>query len=152
VPFFTLPLQQSGSMGAIVHARVGVSAPKKEALIKANQAVPNVFQIRALIDTGASGTCLDPMVLTALALEPTGKATVNTPTTGDRPEIKDQYDISLMIPGALATTPPLVIDNLAVISAELFAQQRFHALLGMDVLGMCLFVLNGQTRQFSLSY
>jgi predicted aspartyl protease len=152
MPFFTLALQSSGSMGAIVNASVGVSAPKKEALAKANLPVPKNFSIRALIDTGASGTCLDPLVLTSLGLEPTGKAVVSTPTTGDKPEIKDQYDISLIIPGALATSPPLIIENLAVICAELHAKQGFHALIGMDVLGMCLFVVNGQTKEFSISY
>lgn len=133
-------------------AYIGVSAAKADALTAAKQDIPKRIQIRAMIDTGASGTCVDPSVLKSLSLTPTGKATVNTPTTGAAPEIKDQYDVSLAIPGALATHTPLYIPTLAVIEAELLVQQGFHALIGRDVLAMCMLMYNGATGQFSLAY
>lgn len=60
--------------------------------------------------------------------------------------------MSLAVPGALTTHAPLYIPNLAVIEAELLAQQGFHALIGRDVLAACVFFYNGVTKQFSLAY
>ena len=133
-------------------AFVGVSEARRAALIAAGQPVPNPERITALIDTGASGTCVDPSVLQALALTPTGMATVNTPSTGSQPHITEQYDVLLVVPGATATHQPLVRPNLAVISAKLLAPQGFHALIGRDVLSMCLLEYNGATNMFSLAY
>jgi len=149
VPFFTLNLSPQGPL---VNAMIGVSGERRKALQTAKQAIPAPQPIRALIDTGASGTCVDPSVLQALALTPTGIVTVNTPSTGPQPHSAEQFDVSLFIPGALLTTPPLTIQNLPVISAELLASQGFHALIGRDILSMCLLVVNGQIKNFSLSY
>ena len=112
----------------------------------------NPVQIRGLIDTGASGTCVDPSVLTTLGLSPTGSVTVNTPSTGNQPHVADQYDVSLLIPGALATHAPLAVPNLPVMCAELLTAQGFHALIGRDILSHCLFSFNGAMGLFTLAY
>ena len=138
--------------GPILTGYIGVSLAKRNALTAANQPVPNVVQIRGLVDTGASGTCVDPSVLTSLGLTPTGSVTVNTPSTGSQPHTADQYDVSLMIPGALATHAPLSVPNLAVMCAELLLAQGFHALIGRDILARCLFAYNGTTNTFTLAY
>jgi predicted aspartyl protease len=135
----------------MVVAFIGVSAARREALVAEKQPIPNIVQVSALIDTGASGTCIDPSILKALKLSPSGKALVNTPTTGTTPELKDQYDVSIFIPGTQQDTP-LMVSNLAVIEAELLTQQNIHALIGRDVLALCLLAYNGKTRTFSLAY
>jgi len=66
--------------------------------------------------------------------------------------MKDQYDVGLIIHGATLEAPPLTIESLPVLSAELHNQQGFHALIGMDVIGTCLFILDGQTKLFSLAF
>jgi Aspartyl protease len=149
VPHFTL---QVVPQGPLLIASIGVSEAKASALTDAKQAIPSRVQINAMVDTGASGTCIDPSVLRSLNLTPTGKASVNTPTTGGAPEVRDQYDVSLLIPGSLETHAPLYIPTLAVIEAELFVQQGFHALIGRDVLEMCILIYNGPVGQFSLAY
>jgi hypothetical protein len=135
-----------------VIAFVGVSDARRQTLSAANEQVPTPQQVSALIDTGASDTCVDPAVLNALGLSPTGAATVNTPTTGTNPQIQDQYDVSLFIPGATATDLPLVITALPVISSELLAAMGFHALIGRDVLSRCLLAYNGTMRHFTIAY
>ena len=116
------------------------------------QPVPNPVQIRGLVDTGASGTCVDPSVLTTLGLSPTGSVTVNTPSTGTQPHVADQYDVSLMIPGAHPTHAPLVVQNLPVMCAELLVPQGFHVLIGRDILSRCLLNYNGPMNLFTLAY
>ena len=136
--------------GPIITAFVGVSIPRRDALKAANQQVPTPVQMRALLDTGASGTCIDPSVLTALALTPTGTALVNTPTTGTTPQTTDLYDVAIMIPGPPGATP-LFSQTLPVMASELLVAQGFHALIGRDILSQCVFVYNG-SGFFTLSY
>jgi hypothetical protein len=116
------------------------------------QTVPNAAQVRILVDTGASHTCMDPAVLQGLGLTPTGVATVNTPTTGSQPQSQDQYDVGLLIPGSLPTHVPLVISNLPVICAEFLQAQGFHGLLGRDVLSKCILIYNGPVNFFTVAY
>jgi hypothetical protein len=69
VPHFTLSL---GPNGPVLNAIVAVSQERNAALVAAGQPAPKPQPIRALVDTGASATCVDPSVLAALSLTPTG--------------------------------------------------------------------------------
>jgi hypothetical protein len=134
----------------MVDAVVTVSAARRTALIAANQQVPNPVPIRGLLDTGASGTAVDPSVLTTLGLTPTGSTLVNTPTTGATPQPVDLYDVGFVIPGP-AGGSHLFSQTLPVMASELLAAQGFHALIGRDILSQCVFVYNG-SGFFTLSY
>lgn len=149
MPHFTLPLSPTGPL---LNAFVGVSEGRRLALTAANQPIPNPVPIRALVDTGASGTCLDPVVLTGLGLNPTGSVTVNTPSTGSQPHVADQYDVSLFVPGSLPTHVPLTINTIPVICAELLQQQGFHALIGRDILSQCVLIYLGAVGAFTLAF
>jgi len=149
LPHFTL---QITPQGCLLNALVGVSEARKAALIASSSVPPAAVPIRALVDTGASGTCVDPSVLETLALTATGKVSVNTPSTGTQPHEADQYDISLVVPGADPTHLPLSIGNLPVICAELLLPQGFHALIGRDVLSRCVFVYNSLVGLYTVCY
>lgn len=133
-------------------AYVGVSHARAAALTTASLPLPTPVTIQALIDTGASGTCVDPSVLQTLGLTPSGSVTVNTPSTGNHPHTADQYDVSIFVPGSLATQPPLIVPNLAVVCSELLPSQGFHALIGRDILSVCIFTYNGAAGLFTLAY
>jgi hypothetical protein len=64
VSHLTLALDPSG--GPVLPVGVAVSQARREALTTAGREVPPVASIRALVDTGASCTCVDPAVLEAL--------------------------------------------------------------------------------------
>ena len=149
MPHFTL---QISPQGPILLVYIGVSQARQAALAAAGQQIPQPVPIQALIDTGASGTCVDPSVLSMLGLTPTGVVSVNTPSTGNQPHIAQQYDVSLVIPGGLPTHPQLWFANVPVIAAQLLVAQGFQALIGRDILADCLFTYNGQTGQFTLAY
>lgn len=146
MPHFTI---QVSPQGPIVDAFVGVSIPRRQALLAAGQNVPNPIQIRGLLDTGASHSAVDPSVLTALGLTPTGTALVNTPTTGAAPVTVDQYDVAFLIP--IDKGVPLINQTLPVTASDLFTVQGFHALIGRDILSQCVFVYNG-SGFFTLAY
>jgi hypothetical protein len=148
LPHFTLPF---GSSGPVINAFVGLSGPRYQALTQAGQQTPAPVAVRALIDTGASCTCVDTTVLNQLALTPTGTTLVHTPTTGGTPQQVNQYDVGLLIPAAVTGHAPLVQIVLPV-TAHALAVQGIQALIGRDVLSQCLLAYNGAMGIFTLGY
>lgn len=124
--------------------------PLLAALVQMQLAVPPPQHIRALIDTGASNTCVDPMVLQALGLQATGQVQVHTPTTAGTPAVCSQYDVSLMIPAPNGL--PFSVPTTAVTEHQLFNAQGFHALIGRDILARCVLIYNGQLSHFTLAH
>lgn len=131
---------------------MAVSDARKAALLAANAVVPAPVRLRALIDTGTSGTCIDQSVLDSLGLTPTGTVNVNTPSTGATPHAASQYDVSVIIPSGSNSHAPLVWPTIPVMAAELFQAQRIHALVGRDILGDCVLNYNGTAKLYTLAY
>ena len=149
MPHFTL---QTSPQGPLLNAVVGISQERHVALMAANLPIPASIPIRALVDTGASVTCIDPSILQSLALSPTGNATINTPSTGNSPIDVDQYDVGLIVPPSAGNQHALILGTVAVICSELLISQGFHALIGRDILAHCLFYYNGVNGLFTIAY
>lgn len=135
----------------MLDAIVGVSAPRVTALKQANQPIPNSIRIRVLVDTGASCTFIDESILsTDLGLTPTGQSpvTVANGVTEDR----DEYDVGLAIPPASPHDTPMVFGTIRVMATPLRTTQGFDALLGRDILSMCILHYNGTAGLFTLAY
>lgn len=132
-------------------AWVGVSEGRQKALVEAGQPVPKIAKIRALVDTGASCTCVDPEVLTgALGLTATGSTPVVT--AGGVPEDRDEYDVALAIPSNTSAEAPMVFGTIRVVATPLRSAQGFDALIGRDVLQHCALFYNGSVATFTLAY
>jgi hypothetical protein len=149
VPHLTIALDPTG--GPVVPVGVAVSQARREALLAAGQDVPPAASVRALVDTGASCTCVDPAVLKALSLSARGSVSVHTPSTGSAAHLADEYDVSLVVPGAGTHHVPLTIDAVPVIAADL-AVQGIHAIIGRDVLQDCILIYNGTVGEFTLAF
>jgi predicted aspartyl protease len=148
MPHFTLNLDVSGP---VVNAGVSVSAGRRQALEAANEPIPAPLYIRALIDTGASFTSIDPAVLAGLTLTPTGTIEIVTPSTGENTHTADTYDVDFTIHASMEEIP-LSISNLRIASCDLFLRQGIHALIGRDILSRCMFHYNGEAGFFSLAF
>jgi hypothetical protein len=148
MPHFTLSLDAAGP---VVNAGVSVSEGRRLALEAAESPVPQMQVIRALIDTGASFTSIDPAVLAALNLTPTGTIEIVTPSTGQGTHTADTYDVDFKI-GAGPNDIPLSISNLRIASCDLFLRQGIHALIGRDILQRCILMYNGSASIFSLAF
>ena len=135
----------------MLNALIAVSEARAAALTAANLSVPTVQTVRALVDTGASCTCVDPTVLKALGLSPTGSVPILTPSSGTTPHPTDQYDVGLAIPGSDVAQAPLIHQTIPVIESDLSAQ-GIEALIGRDVLASCVLVYNGVTGHFTLAF
>jgi predicted aspartyl protease len=149
MPHFTIAIDVTGP---VVNAGVSVSEGRRAALLAQNLAVPPMRVIRALIDTGASFTSIEPEVLKILNLTPTGTIDIVTPSTGKDVHTTDTYDVDFTIGGASAAEIPLQIPNLRVAASELFLKQGIHALIGRDVLRRCILIYNGTVNSVSMCF
>lgn len=129
---------------------MGVSQARRRALEAAKQKVPANIAIRALVDTGATCTCIDPSVSAELGLKVTGKDAMNTASTGNEPYEANRYDASLIVrnPGDYDLVKP----NIPVSEMPLFGTLGVHALIGRDVLEDCLLIYDGKNGFFTLAY
>ena len=126
-----------------------LSEARKRALIASSVAVPQPMKARALIDTGASCTCVDPAVIAHLALSPTGVVPMLTPSTGLTPVMCNQYDLQVQL---LHATLSLAIDAVPVTESQLQHAQGFEMLLGRDILARCVLVYHGDINLYTLSF
>ena len=148
MPHFTLNIDPSGP---VVNALVYVSEGRRTALETEKLVVPAPRVIRALVDTGASVTSIEPSVMQALGLTPTGTADIVTPSTGTEVHTTDTYDVNFVILKN-QNEPPLTMPNLRVAACQLFLKQGIHALIGRDVLSRCLLFYDGERGVFSLAF
>lgn len=147
MPHFTRQLTNNAP---IITAVLRVTQARADALTAAQQPVPPPQRMTALIDTGASCTCVDPAIIQALNLSPTGSTQMFTPSTGAAGHTTDQHDASLQI-YCMEQQAPLEIPIIAVVASSLRIQ-GIDALIGRDVLRYCLLSYNGQSGFFTLAY
>lgn len=146
MPHFTLSI---GPDGPMLDAVVAVSEGRGLSLQAANQPLPSPVKIRALLDTGASCTCVDPSVPAALGLTPTGIAQLTVASGATEP--REEFDVSLFIP-AKPGDAPMVFRTIKVVATPLKAAQGFDALIGRDILSLCVVTYNGSVNLFTVAY
>lgn len=135
--------------GPLIDFMVGVSQPHAEAMKAAGTAVPDAIHVRGLIDTGASSTAIDPEALKPLGLTPSGMAAVTTPSTGQTPVQRRQFDVSLVF--VLANNYTYTIRALPIIECDALSPS-YDALIGRDVLTRGLLHYDGYGGTFTLGF
>jgi hypothetical protein len=143
----TLPLEPNGP---IITVGFVVSAPREAALKKAGQQVPAPVIVRCLVDTGASGTCVDPTVIAKLQIPPSGTVPIHTPSTGVTPVECNQFDvgIGIVMDDGEIHLPGMVVP---VIESDL-KSLGIHALLGRDILAQSVLIYDGRRRFLTLAF
>jgi Aspartyl protease len=137
--------------GPLIRVAIGLSEPHRVALQKAGKDVPAFVIGTFLIDTGASGTCVDPSLVASLNLSPTGAVMIQTPSTNGVAQSCPQYDVAQVIPSEKPEDPPLIFNAVPVMETGL-RSQGIDGLLGRDILQKCIFITNGPTASFTLAY
>jgi len=129
--------------GPVVQVEVGLHPALAQALVKAGKPVPAQVPCLALIDTGASNTCVDMAHITALQIPPIQTATVHTPNGATTQTL---HPASIAFPG---TGLPTINFNSVVCSN--LTGQSFGCLIGRDVLEHFVLVYNGPFGAFTLA-
>ncbi|HEY2496830.1 MAG TPA: aspartyl protease family protein [Candidatus Angelobacter sp.] len=128
-----------------------ISIARVKALEAAGKPHPEAQKVRALIDTGASITGVDPTVLKALGISQTGEAEIHTPSTGGTPVKVPTYDVTIGIYEGRPGQGHFISDTIQVTETDL-SRHGFQVLIGTDVLAKCLFHYNGAEGFFTLCY
>ena len=145
-----LPNEQGLMMvGACLAAEVHVPPTIAEAMTKDGTAVPASVSGLAMIDTGATLTCVHEPLLTDLGLKP---VSVVTSGTANGPVQQSVYMVRLIFP-ILGWTLDLQVAgvNLTGQVAQLRPPEQIVALLGRNLLSQCLLIWNGPGGFWSIA-
>ncbi len=143
MPHYSLAIT---SAGPLISLYISVSAPRREALIKAHKPIPAPVLTQLLVDTGASCTNIDCKIIGKLGLSPTGAVLMHTPSTGQRPVKALTYDIGLVLEAGGHQ-----VASVSVIETD-FSDQGFGGLLGRDVLSLARMTYSGPDNTMYLSF
>lgn len=147
MPHLSLDIEARG--GPLIEVFVGISDGAKAQLDAARQPVPALQVARALIDTGASGSVVDPSITSALGLSPVSFMGVHTPSTQGAAVQQPVYDVSIWL--YHRPTKHVWQRSLPVCCAGLKVQGT-DMLIGRDVLKECLLVYDGGAGRYALAF
>ncbi len=129
--------------GPIVQVVVGLAQSFTDQLLQQGQSLPQPIAGNALIDTGASMTCIDELAAQNLSL-PAIDVVQMTSASHDSIQ-QNVYPIQMQIVGS-----PIRVEVPRAIGANL-ATQGLLALIGRDYLQHCTLFYNGLTGGITLS-
>lgn len=137
--------------GALVAVEVRLTRSEVRRLRHAGRPIPGPVSSRALLDTGAECSCVDPQAVVTLALPLKSIGLANVPALGGLTPIS-QVDASLTV--VHPSGDPwlnLVIGDLPLAEVPL-AALGYEVLIGRDVLARCRLLYDGPGDRFKLAY
>lgn len=127
---------------------IGLPENILDLLRAAGQTPPSALEVRALVDTGASMSCISLTLAECFSLSSVGMAPVSTPG-GIR--WLPRYQVGLVPLVGSRGAPQAIFDPLLVVGAHLQGG-RYDCLLGRDVLAAGVFTYVGIGNSFVLSF
>lgn len=143
MPSFTSQIPNLKQVGPVCRIKIGLSAVANEVLSSKGETINPPIEATVLIDTGASGTCINPKIVSTLGLVSRGVIQIATPSSKAHP--CNVYDVSLHFPNGVT------IPTVGVIETPLEGQ-NIQCLIGRDVLEHGILIYTGYTETFSLSF
>lgn len=138
---FTYPVTEHGP---ILPVTIILSSEQRSALVRAGQETPFPVNCWALVDTGATITCVDRPILEKIGARPLGAATVHTTATGSETQTGEYYTVTMAFHGADQAE---VAKDIKVLAVDL---QGVCVLIGRDLLNRWKFSIDGPSGQFSI--
>jgi hypothetical protein len=138
--------------GPVIDVAVGVSLERERVLLSNRLKVPTPQYLRVLVDTGSNLTGFMPSVFQKLGIQPFGVIPVRTTSTEpDQPHECDQYDVSLTL--GVGKQAPMAFHSVYAIACRDFTRRdRYHGIIGRDVLARCNFFYYGPDRRFEFGF
>lgn len=140
MPVFPNKVPNLHDLGPVIEIIIFPPQPVFESLTGAGKPIPQK-KVLALIDTGASGTCISDPIAKELGLIVRDIVPVQTPAGGTTQCI---YDLGVALPSLIRNIFPVIacganLDN-----------QPYDALIGRDILSQCTFIYNGWDNSYQL--
>ena len=134
--------------GPVLAVEISIPAALTEKLTKENKPVPPPKTGLALIDTGATHSCVDDDTISQLGVNPIGRTKIHGSAGAHEVNI---FPAHFRFPAI----PNFEIDFTATLGVDIQAQkvnnQPIIALLGRDVLLRCVFIYNGPLGVYTLA-
>lgn len=139
-PFTPTSLLQQGP-----HIEIVLSATRLE--VEEGRALGLEFpdqSVRALIDTGASLTIINPQIAATCKLRQTGRQKINAVggAVGEHPE----YAAAISFPGSELPS----LDTIRVVACPIIRQPFFSCLIGRDILRQWLLKYDGRSGEIEI--
>lgn len=136
--------------GALIAVAVGVSKTRGILLKQQQKPAPSPITISAQIDTGSFVTGFPQSIFDRLGLTPFGRIAVQTPSTKTgTAHYCDRFDVSVdLVSGMTVHRLPSV----KAIAVDELDDNGMGAIIGRDILQICMFQYDGRGRQFSLAF
>lgn len=136
------------AIGPVLSVEVSLPTSLAEILASQGEEMPSPVAGLALVDTGASRTCVHGQTLSVLGVNPIGVVSVGS-ASGQAQH--DLFPARLRFPGE-----GLDVEFSSVVSVDLTGQavddRSIVALVGRDVLSRCILVYNGPGGFFTLAF
>jgi predicted aspartyl protease len=142
MPEFAFQSASLEAFGPTVKVEVRVSTQLARILLAQRKQVPPAVPITAVIDTGSEWCLFTPDVFAKLGIEPFDVARVTF--ASGRTEDTNLYDVDLDFSGHR-------IQGVSALEAKL-AGVPCEGLIGRNLLTRALFVYDGRTNRYSLSF
>jgi predicted aspartyl protease len=146
MPSFTGTVPNLVDVGPLVEILISPSRAFADTVRASDPSAAIAAPLRAtaMIDTGASGTVVNPNVIAALGLSPVGSVPIHTPSTIE-PLDCDLYHVDISFPNGVS------FSNAVVICAPL-GMQNIECLIGRDILENAVLTYIGYINQFTISF
>ena len=129
--------------GPIIQVVLGLAQSFANQLVQQGHSVPNPVSGQALVDTGASVTCIDDEIAQSMGLPVIDVVQMTSASHASTPA--NVYPVQLQIVGT-----PIRVEVSRGLGAIL-KPQNIVALIGRDFLQHCAMFYNGPTGQLTLS-
>jgi predicted aspartyl protease len=146
MPSFTGTVPNLVDIGPLVEILISPSRTFTDVVraVDPDAVIASPLRATAMIDTGASGTVVNPQIIAALGLSPVGSVPIHTPST-TQPLDCDQYHVDVTFPNGVSFA------NAVVICAPL-GMQNIECLIGRDILENAVLTYIGYINQFTISF
>jgi predicted aspartyl protease len=128
--------------GPVIQVSVTIEQNAGKGLTAQGRTLPPLKSGWALIDTGATNTCIDEQAARELGLPVIDVGRMTSATHAH--QTCNIYPVQIVIPGTLALNSPRTV-------GAALASQDLLVLIGRDVLSKCNLFYNGPAGQFTLS-
>ena len=129
--------------GPVISIEISVPQSLAEEFTRANLPIPRPIVGLALIDTGASSSCVDNSTIESLGIKSIGVVDTMTPAG---PKQQYRYPAHFFFPAARIN-----VDFGSITGADL-KDQPIMALIGRDILSNFIFVYNGTLGMYTIGY
>lgn len=140
MPRLTRSVTDLARIGPVLNISVEPILTVQEIMRRSGITVPSI-EIRALIDTGASGSAVQAIVFDNFDMEQVGEYAMNTPST-TKPIFVPKYRVRLVLSNSVSFE--------TYVAAVPMGGQHIQGLLGRDILEQCVLTYNGPKNSFTL--